>query len=333
MQSQDSWLRIIDRFMKAAAGIPREWTRPPARAAGLLWYWTDRRHRTVAQKNLSIAFGGTLDEQARRRLCRECFQHLVQVFLKLPYVYCLNASDAGRFITFQGMEHLYRAMEKKRGVLVLASHFGNWELMSIGFSLLQFPIHVIARPIENPLADAFITRLRSIGGTEVISKKGSFREILRALHRGRVVAILLDQNAAAHEGVFVPFFGKTACTHKAMAILALRTGAPVVPVYNFREPGGHYRMVFLPEIPLKATGDMERDIRENTSLYNSTMEGYIRLYPEQWFWVHRRWKTQPGVSRARQKAEYGMWQIPGGRPTADGQPPGRSDQEPGPKQV
>lgn len=309
MASLENRLRIIEKLMGLASWMPWSKIVYPARLTGLLWYLTDHHRRTIAHKNLSIAFGDILDEDARTRLCRENFCHIVRVFLELPHVFSMNASNVNRYITIHGAENLYRALEKKRGALVLASHFGNWELMSVGFSLIHFPLDVIARPLENPLANTLITRIRSTGGNRILSKKGSLREILRALHEGRGVAVLLDQNAAAHEGVFVPFFGKTASTHKMMALLALRTRAPVVPVYNVRKPSGRYHMYLDPEIPLRVTGDMETDIRENTSLYNSVMERYIRAYPEQWFWIHRRWKTQSGVPRKRQKAEYGTWKT------------------------
>jgi len=204
MASLENRLRIIEKLMALASGMPWSKTVYPARLTGLLWYLTDHHRRTIAHKNLSIAFGDILDEDARTRLCRENFCHIVRVFLELPHVFSMNASNVNRYITIHGVENLYRALEKKRGALVLASHFGNWELMSVGFSLIHFPLDVIARPLETHLPipsspDPLHRRQQDP------LQKGSLREILRALHEGRGVAVLLDQNAAAHEGVFVPF--------------------------------------------------------------------------------------------------------------------------------
>ena len=211
----------------------------------------------------------------------------------MPYIRKVKPDNLDGFVTFDGLEHFYTAMEKGRGVLLLTSHFGNWELMALAFSLLYRPINIVIRPLDIPLLDRLITNIRTRGGNQMIAKKGSLSKVLRLLAAGGVVGLLIDQNPAWEEGVFVPFFKEIACTNKALTALALRTGAPVIPVYNVRELDGSYRIVAGPEVVLVRSGDTRRDMEENTANFNRIIESYVRRHPEQWFWVHQRWKTRP----------------------------------------
>jgi KDO2-lipid IV(A) lauroyltransferase len=211
----------------------------------------------------------------------------------MPYLRTLTAANVDRFATFVGAEHFKAALAKGKGLLFLTSHFGNWELMALAFSLKYRPAYIVVRPLDNPFLDRLIDRIRSRGGNQLVEKKGSVRRVLRLLRQGEIVALLMDQNVDWYDGVFVPFFKDIACTNKALTVMALRTGAPVVPVYNVRQPDGRYRVVFEPAIDMVKTGDKTRDIEENTALLNRIIENYVRRYPEQWFWVHQRWKTRP----------------------------------------
>jgi Kdo2-lipid IVA lauroyltransferase/acyltransferase len=275
-----------------------------ARLVGSLWYALDGRHRKIALKNLERAFKDELTDRQRRALCRDTFIHLTCVFLELPHLLKLTKDNLDRFITFSNDEHLHAVVRQNKGALVMASHFGNWELMSLAFSLRYYPFNVVVRPLDNPLLDRLIERIRSGGGNRTIPKGGSARDILRLLRHGQAVAMLIDQNVDWYEGVFVPFFGEIACTSKALATLALRTGVPVLPVYNFRLPDGRYQMVFEPEVQLIRTGDMNADIEENTALFNRIIENYVRAHPGQWLWLHQRWKTRPNQPWPRQSGEH-----------------------------
>ena len=175
----------------------------------------------------------------------------------------------------------------------MASHFGNWELMSLGCSYRYPPFNVVVRPLDNPQLNVLVNKLRTSGGNRFIPKKGSVREVLRLLHRREIVALLIDQNVDWYDGVFVPFFKDIACTNKALAVLALRTGAPVVPIHNVRRPDGRYEVIIGPEVPLIRTGDSISDTEENMARFNRIIEDYVRRDPDHWFWVHRRWKTRP----------------------------------------
>ena len=285
--------RILERILDRMARMPRETNRRIAAALGRLWYCLDKRHRKIALENLKMAFGNELDEARRQEICRQVFDHLARVVLEIPYVRKLNEDNLEQFAVFRGGEHLQAALEKKQGLLVMTSHFGNWELTGVGFSLRYWPFNIVVRPLDNPLLDRLIDKMRCQTGNRTIPKRGSVRQVLRLLRQGETVALLIDQNTDWYDAVFVPFFNELAGTNKALAVLALRTGLPVLPAYNVRRPDGRYELIIEPEIPIVRTGDTTMDIEENTARFNRVIETYVRRNPEQWFWVHRRWKTRP----------------------------------------
>jgi KDO2-lipid IV(A) lauroyltransferase len=157
--------------------------------------------------------------------------------------------------------------------------------------------HVIFRPIDNPFLDRFVERVRTCTGNQGVSKQKSMGRILRLLKSGEAIGILLDQNVAWQEGVFVNFFGELACTNEGLALLALKTGAAILPAFNVRERDGRYRVIIEPEITLIRTGDKAVDVQKNTELFTAVIERHIREYPDQWLWVHQRWKTRPWQAR------------------------------------
>ena len=290
---QASVAQMAEIFMDMAATLPLKLSWKLAEFLGRVWFQVDRRHRQIALSNLKIAWGDELSENETRTIARKNFIHLARVLLELPYLSKLTPDDLDGFLAFHGIEHLKGALKQGRGVLVLASHFGNWELMALAFSLRYRPINIVVRPLDNPFLDNLITKIRIRGGNQLIPKKGSVRKMLRLLAAGDAVALLLDQNPAWYEGVFVPFFKEIACTNKALTTIALRTGAPVIPAFNVRQPDGSYRIFVQPEVALVRSGDTTRDVEENTAKFNKIIETYVRRYPEQWFWVHQRWKTRP----------------------------------------
>jgi len=284
---------MAEVFMDMAATLPLSFSWKLADFLGRIWFQLDRRHRQVALSNLKLAWGDELSEDERRTIARRNFIHLAQVLLELPYLRKLNSDDLDGVVSFHGIEHFQSALKQGRGVLLLAWHFGNWELMALAFSLRYHPINIVVRPLDNPFFDNLITKIRTRGGNQLIPKRGSVRKMLRLLAAGDAVALLLDQNPAWYEGVFVPFFNEIACTNKTLSTIALRTGAPVLPAFNVRQPDGSYQVFCEPEIVLERSGDTTRDVEENTAKFNRIIETYVRRYPEQWFWVHQRWKTRP----------------------------------------
>ena len=196
-------------------------------------------------------------------------------------------------ITLEGLEHLRRAMEVHRRALVLTAHLGNWELLSVARQLTGYPLAIVVRPLDSPWLNALADRLRRKSGVELIEKHGALRPVMRALADGRLVGILLDQNASRREGVFVPFFGRPASTSKSLALLAVRTGAPVVPIFIRRDVRGGHRVTIHPPLPAPAPAEGARAVVELTARCTATIEAEIRQGPDQWLWIHNRWRTRP----------------------------------------
>ena len=200
---------------------------------------------------------------------------------------------ASRFETI-GLEHFQAAQAAGRGVLILTGHIGAWEISSFAHSVNGYPLKFVIRPLDNPFLNHLVNDYRGLHGNAPIGKHEFVRGLLRAMAANAAVGILLDQNSSPPQGVFVPFFGVPACTAAGMARIALRTGAQVVPGYTVWEAGRRkYVLRFEPALPLVATGDEEADTVANTAAYTAVLERWIRAYPDQWLWIHRRWKTRP----------------------------------------
>ena len=218
--------------------------------------------------------------------------HFGQMFFEIPHIMRLDLQNINRYIVVQGEENLRQADSKGKGVLLLTAHLGNWELMSAGGSLIFGDVAVVARRSDFVPLERIITELRTRFGTEIILARVAMRHILSALKDKRRIGILLDQNVDWYQGAFVPFFGRRACTNKGLALLALKTGAPVLPLFSARDRDGRIRVIFDQEVELLRTGDKTRDVEDNTALFTQVIEAYIRKYPDQWFWFHNRWKTK-----------------------------------------
>jgi KDO2-lipid IV(A) lauroyltransferase len=258
-----------------------------------LLFVLDGRHRRIAERNLALAFKEKTDGE-RTQIARCAFRNMGRVMAEFSFIPRLNEENVGHYVFFEGEENLHRAREKGKGVLFLTAHFGNWEWMAAAFPILfRRPCHVIVRPLDSRLLDGIVERLRTCTGNRTVPKEKSMGRILRLLKEGEFVGVLLDQNVSWQEGVFVNFFGELACTNAGLALLALKTGASVVPAFNLRQADGRYRVVIGPEMPLIKTGDKDLDVEKNTELFTSVIERYVREYPDHWFWLHQRWKTRP----------------------------------------
>jgi len=246
----------------------------------------------VALANIALAFPGVTVTD-RRRVCRASFQHLGLMFIELCTVLSEPPERTLDGIALDGLDHLKNTMETHGRALVLTAHLGNWELLAVAHRLMGFPATVVVRPPDAPWLDVVVERLRRKAGIELIDKRGALRPVLRALQRGRLVALLLDQNASRREGVFVSFFGRPASTSKSLAVLAMRTRAPVVPMFIYRTDVGRHRVVIHPPLPVDATPDNERAVTELTQRCTAAVEAAIGVAPDQWLWIHDRWRTQP----------------------------------------
>ncbi len=272
--------------------LPKKWSVRIADLLGRILFSVAKKHRRIAVDNLTYAFGHQKQPQEIEKIARQVFINLVKVLFEIGWSLRLNESQFAEYFKIDGYHHIKNAYVKGRGVLVLTAHFGNWELLTIIAAMIKFPLNIVVRPLDFKLLDDFIFNLRTRFGGKIIPKQRSFRTIIRSLARGEMVALLMDQNVDWYEGVFVDFMGHRACTNKGLALLALKTGAPVVPVFMVREKSG-LRAEFGPEIFTVKTGDRQKDIEINTQEYNRVIEKFIRRYPDQWFWVHQRWKTKP----------------------------------------
>ena len=258
------------------------------RLGDLLWCVLPRR-RAVALDNLRRSFGAERSAAEIRRLARRSFQNIGMNLVEGCCYFLRPTNVMLSRVRVEGREHLQAAVAHGRGVLILTAHFGNWELLAAAHGLVGLPLSIVTRPLDYPPFDDLVDRFRRRSGAELIVKRQAVREVLTALRRQRMVGILLDQNATRAEGVFVPFFGSPASTSKGLALLALRTGAPVVPIFLRREPDGRHCMDVGAAVPPPEDGQ----VATYTSTFNRVLEAAIRRAPEQWFWMHNRWRTRP----------------------------------------
>jgi Kdo2-lipid IVA lauroyltransferase/acyltransferase len=260
--------------------------------AGCVYYFSGRLRRT-GERNLKLAFPD-LSTSERRRLLRGCFQNLGRLLGVFSQFANANPQTLKRIIDCEGLEHLDAAQRSGRGVILFTGHVGAWELTSFALSLFDHPLSFLVRRIDNPKIEKLIDRMRTGLGNRTIDKTSAARGMLQILKKGGTLGILVDLNTLDREAIFVDFFGVPASTTFMLAKLALRTGADVMPVFA---PWDKQRRRFLLKIdePLVVdrTGDEEEDVRRLTQSFTSVVEDYVRRYPDQWLWIHRRWKTRP----------------------------------------
>jgi len=262
------------------------------RQLGRLAYYLDREHRKVALQNLLIAFGQEKSEEELHTIAKKTFQNLGMMAIEFFRIPRMDVENFKKKLVVEGLDKAMELLKKKRGVLLLVSHFGNWELMGLMSKVIGNPIMVIAKPMKNRYIDQFITGIRQAAGLEVIPPEKASRKVIRALSENRAVGILIDQRAKRSEGVWAEFFGRKAPTTPGLAVLTLKTGAPVLPVFMIRDGFEKHHLLVKEPLELIHTGDMKKDVEANTQLFNHTLEAMIRQYPDQWFWVHRRWERK-----------------------------------------
>jgi Kdo2-lipid IVA lauroyltransferase/acyltransferase len=274
--------------------LPRGSARALGAAIGGLAYRGLGRLRRVGLRNLELAFP-QMNSGERERILRELYRNLGWLLAEFCQMPSYTAEEASKFIRYEGLDNYLRARERGKGVLVLTGHLGAWELSSFYHSLMGYPMGMVIRRLDNPLVDEFVNRIRCLHGNRVIHKDDFARGLIASMRAGETVGILMDTNMTPPQGVFVPYFGLLACTASGMARVAARTGAAVVPGFLLWEKGERkYVLHFGEELPVVTTGDAEQDASTNTAAFTAAIESYVRRYPEQWLWMHRRWKTRPG---------------------------------------
>jgi Kdo2-lipid IVA lauroyltransferase/acyltransferase len=271
--------------------------RPAARAVGAMigavaWRAVPRL-RAVGLRNLSLAFP-EWSEGRREAVLQKLYRNLgwqLAEFCQMPKY---TRENTPNFLRYQGLEHYLAAREQGRGVLILTGHLGAWELSSFWHSLMGYPMSMVIRRLDNARVDRLVNGIRCLHGNRVLHKDDFARGLISAMRQGETVGILMDTNMTPPQGVFVPFFGLEACTASGMARVARKTGAAVVPGFLlWEEAEQKYVLHFGPALEVQCSDDDEADAIANTARFTAAIESYVRRYPEQWLWVHRRWKTRP----------------------------------------
>ena len=272
--------------------LPRPVAVATGRGVGRIAYGLSDRLRRTGFRNLELAFP-EISERERERILRGCFKNLGRLlgeFSQFPHT---TPESLRRIVECEGLENLQAAQALGRGVILFTGHLGAWELSSFALSAFGYPLSFLVRRIDNPLVERLIEETRTRFGNRSIDKRAAMRPMLRTLRAGGTLGILVDLNTQPHEGVFVDFFGIPASTTSGVAALALRTGAAVLPVFA---PWDEKRQRFVlhvdPPLQVASTGDTKEDVRQLTSLFTSVVESYIRRFPEQWLWIHKRWNNR-----------------------------------------
>lgn len=288
-------------------------------ATGFLWgltclprrlaYWVGTRlgdllyillgtRRRVTLQNLALAFRDDKTATEQQRIARATFRRLGQHVIDFSTLRDLSPARFQACCQIEGLAHVEHLVARRRGLLIVSAHFGSWELAPALALRLSTPLHVIVRPLDNPALHLLTERYRQRCGYHAIPRRHALAASLQALRRGEIVALLMDQSSLRSEGIEVEFFGTKTYTSLAPALLALRTGCPVISAFLVQEAPGHHRLVLSQEILLPRTGRLRHDLAVHTQALNQIIETYVRRYPEQWFWLHRRWKQRPPAAES-----------------------------------
>jgi Kdo2-lipid IVA lauroyltransferase/acyltransferase len=284
---------VVWVLVRALGALPRSWARAIGGGLGALTFALTSRLRRTGERNLQIAYPEN-DPAWRSRTLRQLYRNLGLHLAEFCRMSRYTPEGTRSFIRYAGLEHYLAARDRGRGVLVVTGHLGLWELSSFYHSLMGYPMSMVIRRLDNPLVDRLVNGIRCLHGNTVLHKDDFARGLLGAMRRGDTVGILMDTNMTPPQGVFVDFFGTPACTASGLARVAMRTEAAVLPGFlTWREEEKKYVLEFGECLELVHSGDDEQDMVTNTQICTAAIEAWVRRYPEQWLWVHRRWKTRP----------------------------------------
>jgi len=280
-------------LIKLIGALPRPLARAAGIALGWIVYAVHGRLRRVGMRNLQMAFP-EMTRHERARILRGVFRSFGRQAAEVCLFPKYTRENVSQVVVYDGFENFERALDRGKGVLFLTGHLGGWELSAFAHSLYGYPLNVVMRPLDNVYLDRLTREYRTMHGNKMVDKDDFVRGLLSAMKAGQTVGILMDTNMTPPQGVFVDFFGIPACTASGLARIALRTDAVVVPGFTIWDTVlRKYRLRFDAAVELIRTGNDEADAIANTALFTKIIEGYVRRYPDQWLWVHRRWKTRP----------------------------------------
>lgn len=284
-------------ILKSFGLLPRRSARLVGRSVGTLAYRLHRRLSHTALRNLELALP-QLTRQQHDDIVKGVFSNLGNLLGEVSQFPKLTREKLEKLVVYDGFENYERAAAHGKGVLFLTGHFGAWELCAFAHGAFGHRLNFLVRPLDNSLLNELIDGYRSLSGNSTINKNNSVREVMKSLRRKEAVGFLIDVNTVAGEGVFCDYFGIPACSSSGLAVFALRTGAPVVPGFLLWDKAlGRYRLRFEPEVEIERTGDFREEVQINTAKFTRVIEDFARRYPDQWLWVHKRWKTRPEGER------------------------------------
>lgn len=282
---------LLVRLLMAVMRVTPGWmVRAMGTSLGLVFYAVDGAHRRIAERNIAMAFPSrSIHEQ--RAIARGAFRHFGRLLFELLGFSTLSNEQIMARVEFEGADRTRSAYAQGKGVLFVTGHFGCWELHSLAHALEFEPIGVLARALDNPRLNELLENIRQRTGNSVIYRRGTIRRVMRTLDARHAVAILIDQHIVSRDAIYVDFFSRPAATTSVVAALALRTGAPVVPVFALPLPGGRFRLIY--EHPVAPPRPDSQDaVREFTQRCTDVLEMYVRRNPELWLWMHRRWREE-----------------------------------------
>jgi KDO2-lipid IV(A) lauroyltransferase len=284
---------LVWPVIKGLGALPRPLARFVAMILAGMVYHLHPRLRRVGLRNLEIAMP-ELPPAERKRIVRGVFRSLARLLAEFCLFPKYSRENISHIAVYEGYENFDTAQRRGKGVLFLTAHLGGWEVGSFAHSVHGNLMRVVVRPLDNPYVDRLVERYRTLQGNQTFAKDEFARGLLSAMRSGETVGLLMDQNMTPPQGVFVPFFGVQACTASGIARVALHTDASVIPAFTIWDDVlRKYRVHFDPPLTLIRTDNTEADVVANTALFTNVLEQYVRKYPEQWLWVHRRWKTRP----------------------------------------
>jgi KDO2-lipid IV(A) lauroyltransferase len=288
---------VVKSVELAVRPLPLAIVRRLGERLGLAFYAVDRVHRRIALANLQEAFPGRTAADCTV-IAKAMFKHFGRLLLELLKYASLTSHDKLALVEWEGEERVRLAYAQGKGILFCTGHFGFWEQQALAHALKFEPMAVMARPLDNPKLHHLLEQIRVSNGNPVLYRHGAVRKALRLLAEGRGVGILIDQHMTSPDAVYVDFFGRPAATTSTLAALAIRTGAPVIPLFAFPLPDGRYRMIY--EHPVEPPSEDSPDaIREFTQRCTDVLEMHVRRHPELWLWMHRRWRDTPDAAHAR----------------------------------
>ena len=273
--------------------LPRPLSRRLGAAVGAIAYTVLGRLRSVGERNLELAFP-SLDGKERTQLLKKLYRNLGWQMAEFCQMPSYTRANSARFLRCEGLDHYVKAQSAGRGVLIVTGHLGAWELSSFYHSLMGYPMSMVIRRLDNARLDRYVNRIRCLHGNRVLHKDDFARGLIGAMRKGETVGILMDTNMTPPQGLFVDYFGHAACTASGLARVAAKTGAAVLPGFMvWEEAEQAYVLRFGEQLELSSTVDAEADVIANTQLCTAAIENWVWRYPDQWLWVHRRWKTRP----------------------------------------